>query len=55
MFASGILKRRIEGMKFSRWKRHLEEIFVKINGDRHYRGSVQGPPIFLKLVNKVLL
>lgn len=36
MFASEIRKRRIEGMKSSRWKWHLDEIFVKINGERHY-------------------
>jgi putative transposase len=36
MFASEIRKRRIEGMKSSRWRWHLDEIFVKINGKRHY-------------------
>jgi putative transposase len=36
MFASGIRKRRIEGMKSSHWRWHLDEIFVKINGERHY-------------------
>jgi putative transposase len=36
LFASEIRKRRIEGMKSSRWRWHLDEIFVKINGDRHY-------------------
>jgi putative transposase len=36
MFASEIRKRRIEGMKSSRWKWHFDEIFVKINGERHY-------------------
>ncbi|MDU8944263.1 IS6 family transposase [Ovoidimarina sediminis] len=36
MFASEIRKRRIEGMKSSRWRWHLDEIFVKINGERHY-------------------
>lgn len=36
MFASEIRKRRIEGMKSSRWKWHLDEIFVKINGERRY-------------------
>ncbi len=36
MFASEIRKRRIEGMKSSRWKWHLDEVFVKINGERHY-------------------
>ena len=36
MFASEIKKRRIEGMKSSRWWWHLDEVFVKINGERHY-------------------
>ena len=36
MFASEIRKRRIEGMKSSRWKWHLDEIFQKINGEWHY-------------------
>ena len=36
MFASEIRKRRIEGMKSSRWQWHLDEMFVKINGETHY-------------------
>jgi putative transposase len=36
MFASEIRKRRIEGLKSSRWRWHLDEMFVKINGQRHY-------------------
>ncbi len=36
MFASEIRKRRIEGMRSSRWRWHLDEVFVKINGERHY-------------------
>jgi putative transposase len=36
MFASEIRKRRIEGRQSSRWKWHLDEIFVKINGERQY-------------------
>ncbi|MGY6633175.1 MAG: IS6 family transposase [Alkalilacustris sp.] len=36
MFAAEIRKRRIEGMKSSHWRWHLDEVFVKINGDRHY-------------------
>jgi putative transposase len=37
MFASEIKKRRIEGMKSSRWRWHLDEMFVKINGESHYQ------------------
>jgi len=36
MFASEIRKRRIEGLKSSRWRWHLDEMFVKINGEQHY-------------------
>jgi putative transposase len=36
MFAAEIRKRRIEGMRTSSWKRHLDEMFVKINGERRY-------------------
>ncbi len=36
MFASEIRKRRIEGMRSSQWRWHLDEMFVKINGERFY-------------------
>ena len=36
MFAAEIRKRRINGMKSSRWRWHLDEMFVKINGEMHY-------------------
>ncbi|BDW86495.1 IS6 family transposase [Roseicyclus marinus] len=36
MFASEIRARRIEGMQSSRWRWHLDEMFVKINGEQHY-------------------
>lgn len=36
VFAAEIRKRRIEGMKSSHWRWHLDEVFVKINGERHY-------------------
>ena len=36
MFAAEIRKHRIAGMKSSRWQWHLDEVFVKINGERHY-------------------
>ena len=36
MCAAEIRKRRIESMKSGRWKWHFDEIFVKINGERHY-------------------
>jgi putative transposase len=36
IFESEIRKRRITGMKSSGWRWHLDEVFVKINGERHY-------------------
>ena len=35
-FASQIKKRRAGEMQSSNWKWHLDEVFVKINGERHY-------------------
>lgn len=36
MFASEIQNRRIERIKSSRWRWHLDGMFVKINGEKHY-------------------
>ena len=36
MFAAQIRKRRVEGMRSSRWRWDLDEVFVKINGEHHY-------------------
>ncbi len=36
MFASEIRKRRNQGLKSSRWRWHLDEVFVRINGKQHY-------------------
>ena len=36
MFAAEIRKRRIQALKSSRWRWYLDEVFVKINGQRHY-------------------
>ena len=36
-FASEIKRRRVQQLRaYSRWKWHVDEIFVKINGERHY-------------------
>ena len=42
-FARQIKKRRAGGIHSSNWKWHLDEVFVKINGERHYlwRASVR--------------
>jgi len=36
MFAGEIRKRRINRRSYSRWRWHLDEVFVKINGETHY-------------------
>ncbi len=36
MFAAAIRKRRVHHRSFSQWRRHLDEVFVRINGERHY-------------------
>ena len=37
MFASEIRRRRVKHMRgFHHWRWHLDEVFVKINGERHY-------------------
>ncbi len=35
MFAAEIRKRRFAGLHSSHWRWHLDEVFVKINGDHH--------------------
>ena len=36
MFASEIRKRRIHHRSFSRWRWHLDEVFVRINGETYF-------------------
>ncbi|HEV2364123.1 MAG TPA: IS6 family transposase [Caulobacteraceae bacterium] len=37
MFAAGIRKKRVEGMRaYTHWRWRLDEVFVKINGQTHY-------------------
>ncbi len=36
MFAAEIRKRRIHHQSYSRWHWHLDEMFVRINGETHY-------------------
>src|SRR5210317_320568 len=37
MFAAEIRRKRIDRMRaFSNWRWHVDEVFVKINGERHY-------------------
>jgi putative transposase len=36
MFAAEIRKRRVHSHSYSRWRWHLDEVFVKINGETYY-------------------
>ena len=37
MFASEIRRRRVQQLRaYSNWQWHVDEVFVKINGERHY-------------------
>jgi putative transposase len=37
MFAAEIRKQRINHSSHSQWRWHLDEVFVRINGETHYR------------------
>ena len=36
MFAAEIRKRRVDCRSYSNWRWHLDEVFVRINGETHY-------------------
>ena len=36
MFAAQIRKRRVHRRSYSQWRWHLDEVFVRINGETHY-------------------
>jgi putative transposase len=36
LFAAEIRKRRVRHRSYSRWRWHLDEVFVRINGEMHY-------------------
>jgi len=36
IFAAEITKQRVQHRSYSRWRWHLDEIFVRINGETHY-------------------
>jgi putative transposase len=61
-FASEIKKRRIHSMESSRWRWHLDEVFVKIGGKQHYlwravdhEGEVLESFVTKRLVKKAAL
>ena len=39
MFAAKVWKRRVHNHSYSNWRWHLDEVFVKINGETHYLWS----------------
>ena len=47
-FASEIKKRRAGGMQSSNWKWHLDEVFVRMKGERHYQLQFRDEVIRLK-------
>jgi putative transposase len=36
MFAAEIRRKRVGGLRTSRWRWHLDEVFVRVNGVQHY-------------------
>ena len=36
LFAAEIRKRRVHHHSYSNWRWHLDEVFVRINGETHY-------------------
>ena len=36
IFAAEIRKRRVQNHSYSHWRWHLDEVFVRINGETHY-------------------
>ena len=36
LFAAEIRKRRVQSHSYSQWRWHLDEVFVRINGETHY-------------------
>ena len=36
LFAADIRKRRVDYRSYSNWRWHLDEVFVRINGETHY-------------------
>ena len=36
LFAAGIWKRRVHHGAYSNWRWHLDEVFVRVNGEIHY-------------------
>ena len=55
LFSSEIRKRRVRHGSYSPWRWHLDEVFVRINGEAHYlwqavdhEGEIYGRPLIMK-------
>ncbi len=42
MFAAEIRKQRVHHRSYSQWRWHLDEVFVRINGETHYLWRAEG-------------
>ena len=40
LFAKSIRRRRVQNTNYSNWAWHLDEVFVKINGELHTSGAL---------------
>lgn len=54
LFATEVRKRRVEPLRSSRWRWHLDEVFVKINGTTHdlWRAVDQEGVVLVAVVTK---
>ena len=53
MFANEIRKRRLHRRSFSQWRWHLDQVFVRINGETHYLWrAVGGSTIGLRALSE---
>jgi len=39
LFAAEIRKRRVQSHSYSQWRWHLDEVFVRINGETHWHSD----------------
>jgi len=52
MFAAEIRKRRVRHGSYSRWRWHLDEVFVRINGET-YSLTVVRPSCHLRFIDEI--
>ena len=54
LFASEIRKRRTDRRNWSNWRWHLDEVFVRINGETHYLWRASSMSIAFEGLNNLL-